>query len=174
MSLTFLAVGLCAFSAALAAQRFAPRKAEPWSVLGAILGVGILGFSLLPDSRTLGPEKWWQQGFVVRSILFVALISGMMVRCLTRAIEERRERVSKWRQTGSRGRRPGVEIDGWEFAYPLLLSAITFAALLPQLKSDGITTENFLLSFQTGFFWQTLMAVKATPSGAAARPAGGR
>jgi len=93
-------------------------------------------------------------------ILFVSMLIGMAVRYFTKAIEERRDKLIKWRTSGSGGKRPTLEIDKGEFAYPLLLSAITFGALLSQLKSDQVTLENVLLSFQTGFFWQTLLAAK--------------
>jgi hypothetical protein len=70
--------------------------------------------------------------------------------------------VVKWKDAGRQGNSPGLEFDMWEFAYPMLLSAITFSSLLPQLKGDGLTLENTLLGFQTGFFWQTLLASKLT------------
>jgi hypothetical protein len=88
------------------------------------------------------------------------MLVGMAIRYVTKAIEERRERIAAWKESGKLGGAPGLEFDRWEFVYPMLLSAITFGSLLPQIKSDELTLETTLLAFQTGFFWQTLLASK--------------
>ena len=51
-----------------------------------------------------------------------------------------------------------MEWDRWEFVYPLLVSVITFGALLGQLEDTVANLPNLILSFQTGFFWQTILA----------------
>jgi hypothetical protein len=92
------------------------------------------------------------------------MLLGMAARYVTKAIEERRDKLAKWREGGSTGNRPGLDFDKWEFTYPLLISAITFGTVLSQEKDSGLSVANALLSFQTGFFWQTLLAARLRKS----------
>ncbi len=172
MSLTFLGVGFCAFAAILAARRLASAAVRPWAELATLPLVALAGFSLLRSPETLGPSDWLQSPFWRGIVLFHCMIAGMVGRSLSHAIEDRRDRVVKWHLAGSPGQPPRIEFDRWEFAYPLLFSAITFGTLLGQLKTQEITMESVLLSFQTGFFWQTLLAARgAAPAAEPARQA---
>jgi hypothetical protein len=110
---------------------------------------------------TLGHEQAWYMHSPGRDVvLFVTTVTGMFCRFLSKAIEDRREKVAALREAGKARRRPGIELDRWEIVYPLLFSVITFGAVLTHVKAPGLTFENVLLAFETGFIWQTVTAGK--------------
>lgn len=157
---SFIVIGIFAAACAWLIQRGEPRYSKLALSLFIVIAVAGGGFYFLSGPATLGPEHWWEISPWREMTLFVSLLLGMAIRYLTKAIEERREKLAEWRAAGSSGNRPGIEVDKWEFAYPLLVSAITFGTLLSQIKNNQLTMENVLLSFQTGFFWQTLLAAR--------------
>lgn len=42
----------------------------------------------------------------------------------------------------------------------MFVSVVTFGALVTQLKDHTLSVSNATLSFQTGFFWQTILTAK--------------
>lgn len=166
MSVPFIVVTVCAAACAWLAQKRGPQGRRFALSVVVLIAVAAAGFYFFAGPRTLGTERWWQESPWREIALFVSMLTGMSVRYVTNAIEERRARLVKWKDNGSMGARPGLDIDKWEFAYPLLVSALTFGTLLSQTKSDSLTLQTVLLSFQTGFFWQTLLAAKTKPTSA--------
>ncbi len=111
--------------------------------------------------ETLGPrERWYTENPGREIVFFVLMLLGMTARYLTQAIESRRERIKKLQKKGDRFKKPRIEFDIWEFSYPMLVSVITFGALLSQIEETAPTLASMTLSFQTGFFWQTILAAK--------------
>lgn len=110
--------------------------------------------------RTLGAEKWYSSGPYPDLCFFVFMLIGMAARYFTKAIEVRREKIAALEKAGAALAKPGIDFDIWEFSYPLFVSVVTFGALLTQVKGDGLSLGNIILSFQTGFFWQTILATK--------------
>ncbi len=82
----------------------------------------------------------------------------MIARYMTNAIEVRREKISALQKQGGAYSTPSLAFDIWEFSYPLFVSVVTFGGLLSQLKDHTLSLANAVLSFQTGFFWQTILA----------------
>jgi hypothetical protein len=133
-------------------------------LLPAILALAAVLFVTLPV-ETLGDEtRVWNETPFRELILFALMIVGMAARYMTHAIELRRERIKELskEQGGIRGRKPKLEFDAWEFSYPLFVSVVTFGALLSQIGDSFLTLANTILSFQTGFFWQTVLAKRDT------------
>jgi hypothetical protein len=110
-------------------------------------------------SAELGPPLPWYDNTPVREIiLFVVMLLGTVARYITKAIEERRTKILALRETGKPFEKPGLEWDTWEFSYPLFVSIVTFGALLSQVKEPSLSLASIVLGFQTGFFWQTILA----------------
>jgi len=110
---------------------------------------------------TLGGEQHWYETSPYLEMLFFALmLLGMSARYITKAIEVRREKIAALAKNGAASAKPGLEFDFWEFSYPLFVSVVTYGALLSQLKDHSLSIANATLSFQTGFFWQTVLAAK--------------
>jgi len=89
------------------------------------------------------------------------MVLGMMVRYFAYAIEQRRDRIAELRRTSQADPQVRLQFDLWEFSYPLLFSVVTFGGLLGQVKDGDLTVANVMLSFQSGFFWQTLLKKSA-------------
>jgi len=106
---------------------------------------------------TLGSNRWYEASPYVELLFFVLMLTGMSARYVTKAIEVRRERIAELKKQGGKYTKPKLEFDIWEFSYPLFVSVVTFGALLTQLKDRDLSLGNIILSFQTGFFWQTIM-----------------
>jgi hypothetical protein len=51
-------------------------------------------------------------------------------------------------------------LDPWDFSRPFLVSVATFGGLLSQIGDRRLDWATLALSFQTGFFWQTLLKRK--------------
>jgi hypothetical protein len=94
-------------------------------------------------------------------LLFFIMLLGMMASYLTKQIEERRAKIQEKRKVGD-GSPTALNFDVWEFLYPMLVSVITFGAILQGIGEKAIDIQALILSFQTGFFWQTVLA-RSTP-----------
>jgi len=129
-------------------------------LLTLILAVAILVL-LHGAPVTLGPRVAWYEKAPARELLLFALmVLGMMARYFTKAIEVRRGKIAELRKQSTTVVKPPIEFDTWEFAYPLFVSVVTFGALLSQLKEPAISIASLTMSFQTGFFWQTVLATR--------------
>jgi hypothetical protein len=157
-------------SGALVALAIWVFQRETWSkwirfasfaVVVVALAASLYVFSA--GTNTLGPTGKWYDGSPEREIiLFVMMLLGMAARYLTRAIEVRRDRIAVLQKANKPFQKPGLEFDAWEFAYPFIVSVITYGALLSQTKDSALSVASLTLSFQTGFFWQTIIAAKQT------------
>ena len=156
-------LGLTALAAVWIAQRHKWRATIRTIFIIVLLTLTICIMIFVGQSvvTTLGPEAPWYARSPGRElVLFGAMLIGMTCRFLTKAIEERRAKLMDKHASGKSVRNLKLAIDRWELIYPLLFSVVTFGALLPQVKNAGITLENVLISFQTGFFWQTVLSAK--------------
>lgn len=132
------------------------------TMLGIILGLGfaaLCGVSLWFFREPVflrEADEWWKASPWREIVLFGSMIAGMTARYLTVLIEARRRRMAKV-GFAKRGR-IGIRFDGWEFAYPLLISVVTFSTVVAQTGAEDLSLANVLLSFQTGFFWETVLA----------------
>ena len=55
----------------------------------------------------------------------------------------------------------------WDLAQPFFVSLITFGVLVGRQENQTLLT-NLLLGFETGFFWQTILASRS-PAAVAVR-----
>jgi hypothetical protein len=133
-----------------------------WSALvGLAVAIVVAVVFHLGQPVTLGREHWYDVSPVRELILFVLMLGGMAARVVSLAIERA--------QTG--GGTPTPQMNKWDFVYPMLFAVPTFGALLSQVAADTLTTANVILSFETGFFWQTILK-SAEPKLDAGRPGG--
>jgi uncharacterized membrane protein YbhN (UPF0104 family) len=132
------------------------------SLLTAIvlLTLAFLGYALTPPITLSKEEAWYARSPWLETSLFAFMLAGMASRYLTKAVEERRDKIIALKKQGSRFKKPKIEFDIWEFSYPLFVSGVTYGALLTQIKSRTLSLANATLSFQTGFFWQTVLAIR--------------
>jgi hypothetical protein len=139
----------------------ATRRISPALKLIAVfilVGVTLIGTYIAQPPVTLdGNEKWYSSTPYREALLFLLMLCGMAARYLSRTIEDRRIKVIAAAKTGDH-KRVGLDFDLWEFVYPMLVSVISFGALLNQLESDRLTLASVIMSFQTGFFWQTILS----------------
>lgn len=156
--LNFLAFGLLLTALIWTLQRPSLRIFAKAAICTALLALITVAAYLLSKPPTLGEQDWYNQSPAKDLIFFAAMLFGMMSRYLTKAIDGRREKIEELRKQGGEFRKPGIEFDAWEFSYPFFVSAITYGLLMSQMEKDAITIPNLALSFQTGFFWQTLLA----------------
>jgi hypothetical protein len=116
------------------------------------------GFVLLVESQAfLGNTVWYNRSPYKEICFLLLMLLGMVVRYFAYAIEQRRGQVAQLRKAGELHPKLGLQFDAWEFSYPLLFSVVTFGGLLGQVKDGDLTVANAMLSFQSGFFWQTLL-----------------
>ena len=105
-------------------------------------------------------------------IAFVAMLLGMVASYLNKLIDQRRAKIVQLRASGSSAK-ANLDFDGWDFVQPFLVSLITFAAIAARTQSGDLLTGT-LLGFQTGFFWQSVLAARSTgflgPADAATPP----
>jgi hypothetical protein len=132
------------------------RGNKLWGSVGSAitwLVGGIVLYILNSRAPTLGPgtrQTWW-----VEAILFVVLLLGMTAKYLWDLIEARNERNAK-RPPGEA--KVGLDFDFWDFAKPLLVSVIVFAAVTG--LEYKLSKTALINSFQNGFFWQTIFKKK--------------
>lgn len=160
MDRAFLVVGGLATGVFLFAiwQR-APRWLRALTT-GSFAALLVVMFVTRPSE--LGPTPWVQKSPWREIAFFLAMASGTAARYLTKAIEDRRKVQAN---SSVRRRKVPLHLDAWEFAYPYFFSVLTFGALLGQIQGKGVDLATIILSFQNGFFWQTLLgsSSKAEP-----------
>lgn len=128
---------------------------------GLALSALILSAYFFENVATLGVKSSWYDESPAKELLyFGVMLLGMMARYLTKAIETRREKIEELRRLNTDFKKPSIEFDAWEFAYPFFISFITFGLLMSQMEKDTVNIPNIALSFQTGFFWQTILSAK--------------
>jgi hypothetical protein len=152
--LLFVIVGLVLSAGiAIVIQRRGPVVLR----LSAAVALCALLYVLLTlEVHTLGNEPPWYQSSPMKEIIyFLVMVLGMFARLLSVAIEKRREKNAERASILSNTR--SLDIDIWESIYPLLFSVITFGALLGQIGDAQLGVATVVLSFQTGFFWQTII-----------------
>ena len=129
-----------------------------------VLSLVFIGFaSLIQPESFLGNTAWYNRTPYKEICFLVLMLLGMVVRYFAYAIEQRRDRIAQLRKGGEPDSKLSLQFDVWEFSYPLLFSVVTFGGLLGQVKDGNLTVANVMLSFQSGFFWQTLLK-KSAPS----------
>ena len=75
-----------------------------------------------------------------------------------KAINDRRDKIADTiLQKAGNSTRPGLDFDVWDFVQPFLVALITFGAVVARVKAGDLLT-NILIGFETGFFWQTILA----------------
>jgi hypothetical protein len=126
------------------------QAAISFIITGAIAAV----FFQATTPVTLGSDGQWFSMSPFRELfLFGSMLFGMLARVLSLAIEKHRSLdTSNAERVSTR-----LVIDRWEFVYPMLFAVPTFGALLTQLGDNPLSLPNFILAFQTGFFWQTVL-----------------
>ena len=123
----------------------------------AAVALGLAWFGMAAGSSFLGSKAWYDGSPWREIFLLVLMMAGMAARYFTSAIEDRRERLKSLARKGQREVAVPLTFDVWEFSYPFLFSVVTFGSLLGQIKDQDVSLTTVLLSFQTGFFWQTLL-----------------
>ena len=108
-------------------------------------------------ARLLSEKKWYDQSPALEALLFTLMVVGMVASYLAKQIESRRALITKLRAAGD-NTMPPIEFDLWEFSYPLLISVITFGVVLDRIQGSNLTLNSVIISFETGFFWQTIIS----------------
>lgn len=129
-----------------------------WLVIGAA-GIAIF-VAVTGTPLTLDESQWYTASPFPEIALFCVMLFGMVASYLSRQIEVRRAAIEARRKSGDLSR-PPIDLDVWEFIHPLLVSIITYGVVLEQLHNKGISFESVVIAFQTGFFWQTILARRA-------------
>lgn len=121
--------------------------------------LAILLSYIIPSKTFLGSESWYNISPYREIIYFIIMILGMSARYITNAIEVRREKIIKLKKSSKYNKKSKVklDLDVYEFSYPFFFSIITFGMLLKQIEAETITVSSVVLSFQNGFFWQTVL-----------------
>ena len=132
-----------------------PRNAK--LAAAAVVFLVVIGATLFDTNVFLGAEVWYEKSPYREVILFGLMLLGMLARSLSIAIEERREKIKRMKENGEDSPVVSIQLDYWELFYPTLFSVITFGALLSQLSDQSLSIAAIVLSFQTGFFWQTII-----------------
>jgi len=105
----------------------------------------------------LSNNIWYNKSPSTELIFFFMMLLGMFARYISKAIEDRNVTINKLRISGEKFEKPKLELDIWEMAYPLFFSIITFGMLLRYISTEQVELTELVLSFQTGFFWQTIL-----------------
>ena len=118
-------------------------------IVVCLVGVLVLGYS--PGIRMGGGLSWYDRPPSKEGIVLVVMLLGMGGKYLFDAIERRRRKVQDGDPTA------GLEFDRWEFVQPFVVSFIVFGAFWSTHGNEELSMNNLVISFQNGFFWQTVL-----------------
>jgi hypothetical protein len=128
--------------------------------------IAVIAFAISPSQGFLSDERWYDRTPYREILLFLLMLAGMIARYFTRLIEERRNQIA----TTTSRKKPRLDFDLWEFSYPLFISVITFGVLMAQIGDESLSLADVTLSFQTGFFWQTVLGAVQQGTTSAGNP----
>lgn len=111
---------------------------------------------LLPVRKSLGVEIWYQKEPYCWVLVYFVMLLGMFFSVLTKAIDDRKIKLAKCVKDEDK-KNIKLYIDYFDILYPFLISFLTFGSLYSQLENKQIALTSFILSFQTGFFWETVI-----------------
>jgi len=124
-----------------------------------VVAVSLASFILFLSSNHVlfrSGSEWWQSSRWRNLVLFVLMLAGMTFRVLWDALDDyRARRASAAGQNTTGLLRP--KFDRWDFLYPALVSLIVFQSVLWVAKSQDLSWELSMTSFQNGFFWNALL-----------------
>ena len=168
-ALQFVIYGILLSGALLLLRRiYYARKTKTdhailFPVVGFILICSILLIYVFMNAPplSLGRKAWYKESPAAEILLFSSMLMGMIASYLTKQIERRRALIDEKGRAGDKSP-TRLEFDIWEFTYPMLVSVITFGAVLQSLGTKELDLPSVILSFQTGFFWQTVLS-RSTP-----------
>src|SRR5262249_1838101 len=78
-------------------------------------------------------------------VYFIAMVIGMFAH-------------TTWALLPPKATSARPKLDAWLYLPPTLVAPIVFLAVLKLIGASGFSVESLLLSFQNGFFWQTVMS----------------
>jgi hypothetical protein len=141
-------------------------RATLWKrIVVGLLALTTLYLVMSTEVRLRSGTAWWQDPLWRNIILFVLLLLGMMFRVVWEALERRTAKAVNALQL----LRPSFS--GWDFVRPALVSLIVFQGVLLLAKTQELSWELALASFQNGFFWNTLFGhSRAAVEGGQAEP----
>jgi hypothetical protein len=132
-------------------------RLKGWRRIITVVALIAMVFMLLilwhDDVILRGSRSWWRTSPFKEILLFAAMVGGMSAKYLWDLIEVRRSKMKTLK-----GQNVPLGFDGWDFFQPLLVAGIVFSGVLATLKEMDAPTV--LLSFQNGFFWQTVLKRK--------------
>ncbi len=124
---------------------------------GVIANILASLIQLLAAPQLLGESPYDGIGWGT-AISFGSMLIGMMSSYLNKLINERRETIEARRKTGD-NTKPALDFDVWDFIQPYLVSLITFSFIVTRVDKNDLIND-LILGFETGFFWQTILAHK--------------
>lgn len=111
---------------------------------------------LLPVRKSLGGEAWYQIEPYCWILVYIVMLLGMAASVLTKAIDERNAKLARCTKDEKK-KQIKLSIDFYDFLYPFLISFITFGSVYSHLGEKQMALMSFILAFQTGFFWETIV-----------------
>jgi len=115
-----------------------------------------IAWILLPVRKSLGGEAWYQIEPYCWILVYIVMLLGMAVSVLTKAIDKRKIKVALCTNDEEK-KQIKLSIELYDFLYPFLISFLTFGSVYSQLEDKQMALMSFILAFQTGFFWETIV-----------------
>ncbi|MCU0285579.1 MAG: hypothetical protein MUF15_04180 [Acidobacteria bacterium] len=147
--MAYIVLTITGWLAVIIVKKEWPERRQILFIL-SILAVGLFGYLavdiLLLEDRTVIPKgaveilaqmPWKDMG------MFFAMLLGMASKYLFDLIGEKNRRR--------------ITFNKWQFLKPFLVSPIIFGAILSQVPENISAFMLFLISYQNGFFWHTLL-----------------
>jgi hypothetical protein len=147
--MAYIVSTLIGWLAVIGVKRAWPERKQVLFIL-MVMAVGVLGYLavdiLLLEDQTviskgareiLANLPWKDMG------MFFAMVLGMASKYLFDVIGEKKRRR--------------IAFNKWQFLKPFLVSPIIFGAILSQVPENISAFMLFLISYQNGFFWHTLL-----------------
>ena len=133
------------------------RRLIRFSLVAFTSMIFIIAAYILSDRVFLDHKPWYDMSPFRDIILFMIMLFGMVARTLSRAIEKRNKKVKLLEKENVDFTKPKIELDLWDFTYPVLFSFVTFGVLLSQIEQQVMGLMSIILAFQNGFFWKTVL-----------------
>ena len=152
----YIIIGIIIIFALLVIRRWRKSTVVVFTTLLVSVIAVAIALTLLPDRKSLGGEAWYQLEPYSWILVYIVMLLGMFVSVLTKAIDKRKAKIAQYAKVEEK-KQVELSIDVYDFIYPFLLSFLTFGTVYSQLEENQMAFTSFILAFQTGFFWDTIV-----------------
>jgi hypothetical protein len=124
-----------------------------WRIILVVLVIAIFAFIISTLKINVRAEQlaWYNLSPYKQIVALLFMLMGMVGKYFYDMIEIHKKRKKEGQSNAI------LNFDRWEFIQPFIISFIVFGAFWATHGKEELTFNYLIISFQNGFFWETVL-----------------